>query len=283
MKMNERYKELAIEAAVKAGRAILEIYNSPFKVSHKADHSPLTTADLASNAIILEHLKKTQVPILSEESAIPDYEVRKHWNCCWIVDPLDGTKEFIKKNGEFTVNIAYVERGKPTFGVIFIPVSQELYVGDVAKKEMRKMIIDDNILPTDIMEKGDVYTTSTSTSTLLSSEPIKAGERKKTIKVATSRSHLNEKTKTYLKELEQQYDTVVSMPKGSSLKFCDLAEGLVDIYPRFSPCMEWDVAAGQAICESAGVMVQDLQGALPMYNKENLYSSDFIFSVDIVL
>ena len=260
------HKEIAIQAAVIAGRAILEIYNSHFEVTHKLDQSPLTTADLTSNKIILQHLEKTGIPVMSEESDIPEYEVRKHWDRCWIVDPLDGTKEFIKKNGDFTVNIALVERGKPILGIIYIPVSQTLYVGDVEKQQMKKVQLSLDDDPLSIVERTSVYAFA------------KANKSKKTVRIVASRSHMNAKTKAYMTQLEDSYDEVIVTSRGSSLKFCILAEGLVDVYPRFSPCMEWDVAAGQAICESAGVVTHDLKRGVPSYNKENLYSPAFVFS-----
>ncbi|MDO5977863.1 3'(2'),5'-bisphosphate nucleotidase CysQ [Flavivirga spongiicola] len=259
--------DLAIEAAVKAGETIEEIYkHDNFELEIKQDNSPLTKADTAANTIINTFLKTTPIPIISEENKETDYEERKHWKKCWIVDPLDGTKEFLKKNGEFTVNIALIEHGKPILGVIFSPISKELYYANVLDKKAYKIIVDENYKYSDNLfdEAHRIIPKKTNDSL---------------IKVVGSRSHMNDDTKVFMKELSANYPSIEIIPKGSSLKFCLIAEGKADIYPRFAPTMEWDTAAGQAICEAVGIHViskstfEDLS-----YNKSNLLNSHFVVS-----
>lgn len=256
---------LAIKAAIKAGEIIEDIYNhDDFELEIKQDNSPLTKADKAANTIINTFLKTTPIPIISEENKQIEYEERKHWEKCWIVDPLDGTKEFIKKNDEFTVNIALIENGKPLFGVIFSPISKELYYGNVTEKKAYKIIL--NSYATDNINWFD--------------DNFRIHPKKRedsTIKIVGSRSHMNDTTKLFMKKLRVQYPSIEIIPKGSSLKFCLIAEGKADIYPRFAPTMEWDTAAGQAICEAASIRViaKDSYQDLP-YNKPNLLNGDFI-------
>jgi len=259
MKLSQNLK-LAIEASIQAGKKILEIYNSDnFNLEYKLDDSPLTLADTASNKIIENILEASNIPILSEEGNILDFNNRKNLNQLWIVDPLDGTKEFIKKNNEFTVNIALIENSKPVIGVIYAPALNVLYFSE-KKLGAYKILINNsdefdhsNPLRLPLVEKSNEY------------------------KVLTSRSHLNDKTLDYIDNLKVNNLKVVSIPMGSSLKFCLLAEGLADCYPRFSPCMEWDTAAGQIICEEAGFKVIDLKTMKPIvYNRENLINNYFI-------
>ena len=257
--------KLAIEAALKAGEIIEDIYrNDDFELEIKQDNSPLTKADKAANDVINEFLTTTSIPIISEENKEIDFKKRKHWETCWIVDPLDGTKEFIKKNGEFTVNIALVEHGKPLLGVIYTPISKELYYANVTDKKAYKVILNKNH---DGLENwfDDAFRMT----------PKKTEDS--SIKVVGSRSHMNNDTKIFMEELSTHYESIEIVPKGSSLKFCLLAEGKADIYPRFAPTMEWDTAAGQAICEAVGIRViskNTFQGLT--YNKSNLLNSDFI-------
>src|SRR5690606_32976653 len=251
-------EKIAIEASIHAGEEILKIYNRDFKIETKADSSPLTEADTASNAVINSYLEKTNLPIISEENKQLDYSERKSWDKCWIVDPLDGTKEFIKRNGEFTVNIALVEKGKPVFGVIYVPVSKELFVGDVVKNKSWKVVVRSfNNLDELLTIENEIKPTQNTAKDI--------------IRVVGSRSHMNEDTMNYIEELKEQYDTVEIVSKGSSLKFCLVAEGKADVYPRFAPTMEWDTAAGQAICEAVGLRVIDKGTNSSMrYNRENL-------------
>lgn len=258
--------ELAIEAALKAGQKIMNIYNmDDFKVEIKEDNSPLTLADNASNNIINEILEKTGLPILSEENIEISYDVRKKWNKYWLVDPLDGTKEFIKKNDEFTVNIALIENGKPVFGVVYLPVSKELYYGCLVRNIACKVVVSEfENLNKNLWEK-ETY--------------IKPKSSDMCIRIVGSRSHMNKNTEEFISMLKKKYSNkrIEIVSKGSSLKFCVMAEGKADVYPRFAPTMEWDTAAGQAICEAVGLKVidQSTKNALA-YNKESLLNNSFL-------
>jgi 3'(2'), 5'-bisphosphate nucleotidase len=259
MKLTKNLK-LAIEASLRAGKKIIEIYNSDdFNLEYKLDDSPLTIADTASNKIIENILEASNIPILSEEGNILDFNNRKNLKQLWIVDPLDGTKEFIKKNDEFTVNIALIENSKPVIGVIYAPALNVLYFSE------RKL--------------GSYKTLITALDEFDNSKAFRLPlvENSNEYKVLTSRSHLDDNTLDYIDNLKVNNLKVVSVPMGSSLKFCLLAEGLADCYPRFSPCMEWDTAAGQIICEEAGFKVVDLKTMKPIiYNRENLINNYFI-------
>ena len=259
MKLTKNLK-LAIEASLQAGKKIIEIYNSDdFNLEYKLDDSPLTIADTASNKIIENILEASNIPILSEEGNILDFNNRKNLKQLWIVDPLDGTKEFIKKNDEFTVNIALIENSKPVIGVIYAPALNVLYFSE------RKL--------------GSYKTLITALDEFDNSKAFRLPlvENSNEYKVLTSRSHLDDNTLDYIDNLKVNNLKVVSIPMGSSLKFCLLAEGLADCYPRFSPCMEWDTAAGQIICEEAGFKVVDLKTMKPIiYNRENLINNYFI-------
>jgi 3'(2'), 5'-bisphosphate nucleotidase len=259
MKLTKNLK-LAIEASLQAGKKIIEIYNSDdFNLEYKLDDSPLTIADTASNKIIENILEASNIPILSEEGNILDFNNRKNLKQLWIVDPLDGTKEFIKKNDEFTVNIALIENSKPVIGVIYAPALNVLYFSE------RKL--------------GSYKTLITALDEFDNSKAFRLPlvENSNEYKVLTSRSHLDDNTLDYIDNLKVNNLKAVSVPMGSSLKFCLLAEGLADCYPRFSPCMEWDTAAGQIISEEAGFKVVDLKTMKPIiYNRENLINNYFI-------
>ncbi len=246
--------QIAIDAAIEAGRKILEIYNDPnadFEVERKADNSPLTKADKAAHMQIVQILEPLQIPILSEEGRGVPYEERCEWSRLWIVDPLDGTKEFIKRNGEFTVNIALVEDGVPVMGVIYVPVTGELYYGD--------------------REDGAFKVVDSITTQL----PIKS-EREEFVVVA-SRSHLSQETTDFIESLRADHPTIDMVSKGSSLKICLVAEGAADVYPRFAPTMEWDTAAGDAILRAAGGLLTLTDSAQPLtYNKVDLLNPHFI-------
>ena len=259
MKLSQNLK-LAIDAAIQAGKKIIEIYNSDdFNLEYKLDDSPLTIADTASNKIIENILEASNIPILSEEGNILDFNNRKNLKHLWVVDPLDGTKEFIKKNNEFTVNISLIENSVPVIGVIYAPALNVLYFSE-KKLGAYKVFITN-------LDEFD------------HSNPLRLPlvKKFKEYKVLTSRSHLNDNTLDYIDNLKVNNLKVVSVPMGSSLKFCLLAEGLAHCYPRFSPCMEWDTAAGQIICDEAGFKVIDLKTMKPIvYNRENLINNYFI-------
>jgi 3'(2'), 5'-bisphosphate nucleotidase len=254
-----------INASVDAGLEILEIYNSDdFDVSYKEGDMPLTRADLAANAIIQKVLEPTNIPIISEENKTIDYSIRKDWEKCWIVDPLDGTKEFIKRNGDFTVNIALIEKGKPVFGVIYVPVSKELYIGNV--KANKSFLVKTSRAFDSFDELISNY------------KEITPSQDCDVLKVVGSKSHMNDQTQKFvddLKETSQKEVEIVS--RGSSLKFCLVASGQAQMYPRFAPTMEWDTAAGQAICEAVGLKVIDrTTNDSLLYNREDLLNPHFL-------
>lgn len=257
---------IAINASIKAGLEIMRIYESDnLDVVDKDDQSPLTKADTAANVIILKELELTQLPYITEEIKAVKYKDRKDWVECWIIDPLDGTKEFIKRNGEFTVNIALIKNHKPVLGVIYVPVTGDIYFGNVEHK---------------------TYVKSNSASGFESYEEfisshISVGRDNlsTSIKVVGSKSHMNDDTKVFIDKLisDNPNKDVEVVSKGSSLKFCMIAEGQADIYPRFAPTMEWDTAAGQAICEATGCVVVDQKTQKSMkYNREELLNSYFL-------
>lgn len=257
---------VAIKAAIEAGSEIMRIYEGGnFQIESKEDNSPITLADKSANTIINEFLKPTGIPIISEENAETEFSERKLWDSCWIVDPLDGTKEFINKNGEFTVNIALVKNNKPVFGVIYIPVSKELYFGNVVEGSSFKMIIDNKTLEEDLLKYAEEIF------------PVSA---QRTIRIAGSRSHINEETLEFIEGIRKKYSQEVKViPKGSSLKFCLIADGTLNIYPRIGTTMEWDTAAGHAICKAVGIRVFDMKTNRELvYNKQNLKNNSFVVS-----
>jgi len=256
---------IAIEASLKAGKAIMQVYDTPFDIEFKDDKSPLTEADRKANNIINSFLKETSIPIISEENKQINYSDRKHWNTCWIVDPVDGTKEFIKRNGEFTVNIALIKDNLPKLGVIYVPVIKTLYFADVAKKQAYKSVL--------------ISHDSTIDEIISLSSLLKTKTPSNSIDVVGSRSHMSQETLDFVENLKSLGKNVSIVSKGSSLKFCLVAEGNADVYPRFAPTMEWDTAAGQAICNAVGVEVISEATKEPLlYNKENLLNPWFVVS-----
>lgn len=241
----------------------MEIYeNEDFEVEAKDDDSPLTKADLASHKIIMEVLQETGIPVLSEEGRELPYEQRKHWSRLWIVDPIDGTKEFIKRNGEFTVNIALVEEQVPVLGVIYVPATRELYFADKETGSFKLKDISEFTFMDNIRNKA---------------EKLPLDLPKETYTVVASKSHLSPETEEYIDGLKKEHGEVETISKGSSLKLCMVAEGRADCYPRFGPTMEWDTAAGQAICMYAGKTVVDHNTKKEMvYNREVLLNNYFI-------
>lgn len=261
--MKNIYKQ-AILASVEGGNKILEVYDTDFSVEYKGDDSPLTLADQKANQTIVDILKPLNIPMISEENKNKTYDERKHWEQCWIIDPLDGTKEFVKKNGEFTVNIALIDNQKPLFGVIYVPVTKELFVG----------LVDENVSYKLIWDHSKNFEENFKNAKAL--HPVDADK----MRVVGSRSHMNEATENFINDLKNNQDKPVEIvSKGSSLKFCLVAEGLADVYPRFAPTMEWDTAAGQAICEAVGLQVIDQETQNPMvYNREDLLNKHFLVS-----
>ena len=241
--------------SIEAGKEILNFYNNDIEVTHKEDLSPLTKADLASNKIILESLTKlnSNIPILSEESLV-DWSIRKNWKKYWLVDPLDGTKEFIKKNGEFTVNIALIEDNNPILGVVYVPAKSLLYLAEKNKGSFK----------TNTKDKLENF--EGIQKILVSSQTNRA-------RVIGSRSHSNATFDNWVKEKFPNADIVQA---GSSLKFCLIAEGEADIYPRFGPTSEWDIAAGHMIVNEAGGKIRTFQNDSIKYNtKENIINPEF--------
>lgn len=256
--------QVAIQASLKAGEAIMQVYDTAFNVEYKDDKSPLTEADKKANDIINTFLKPTGIPIISEENKQTDYAIRKDWQTCWVVDPVDGTKEFIKRNGEFTVNIALVTDGKPVLGVIYVPVVKTIYFADVTNGIAYKSKLNThNVSIEEVIENA----------LQLEPKPINSNP----IQVVGSRSHMSQETLNFIEELKQSGKDVEIVSKGSSLKFCLVAEGNADVYPRFAPTMEWDTAAGQAICNAVGIDVISQQtNKTLLYNKEDLLNPWFL-------
>jgi 3'(2'), 5'-bisphosphate nucleotidase len=266
--------QAAITSAVAAGKAILEVYDSAdMAVEKKADNSPLTLADRRSNDIIVADIEGFGIPILSEEGCNIPFAERKQWPRMWIVDPLDGTKEFIKRNGEFTVNIALAEEGCPTMGVIYVPVSDTLYFADL---ELGAFKIDD----CQKIGIGEKKSGEMDDLEALVEKAVRMPLRQKKDRPFTimgSRSHATPELETYVETMRHQFGEVDFISSGSSLKICLVAEGRADIYPRLGPTMEWDTAAGQAIAVASGAMVvRHDNGSALAYNKENLLNPWFI-------
>ena len=248
-----------IKIAKDAGKAIMKIYNQNFDVEYKPDSSPLTMADKKANQIIVTALNQLSVnsflqqniPILSEEGRNVPYDERKNWECFWLIDPLDGTKEFVKKNGEFTINIALIYKGAPVLGVVYSPVLNVCYwakKGEGAFKDGKKLPLKENI-------KRDVY------------------------KIVASRSHMSNETKDFIEAIDTDKEKVI-ITIGSSLKICLVAEGEANIYPRLGPTMEWDTAAAHVIVnESNGLFNKYIENGTyqkHLYNKKNLLNDWFV-------
>ena len=254
--------QLAIKAAIEASKDILAIYQSDdFEIENKKDSSPLTKADKAAHKIISSILQESKIPILSEEGKSIPYKTRKYWNKLWIVDPIDGTKEFIKRNGEFTINIALIEKNMPIIGVILAPASGALYFSE-KKKGAFKSIVNIDFFNTEKM--------------LAEALTLPLHNSNETFTIVASRSHLSKETEAYVENLRTKHGEVKFISIGSSLKLCMVAEGKANCYPRFAPTMEWDTAAGQAICEAAGFQVIDFKTKKSMkYNREQLLNNWF--------
>lgn len=266
--MEYTYLFVAIDAALKAGKRILTIYNDPasdFQIERKADNSPLTIADRTAHETIVQILNQTPFSILSEEGKHMDYSVRNHWETLWIVDPLDGTKEFIKRNGEFTVNIALVKQGVPVMGVIYLPVKKELYFAADSLGAFKMTGIVE-------LKEEDTLEKLTTASVRLPHAGVKD-----CFVVVASRSHLTPETEEYITEMKQIHKQVELISSGSSIKICLVAEGTADVYPRFAPTMEWDTAAGHAIARAAGMEIYQAGKDEPLrYNKADLLNPWFI-------
>ena len=235
--------------AKNAGDAIMEIYQRDFRVTYKNDKSPLTEADLASNEVIVKALEKYDLPIMSEEGKEIPYKERKDWQYYWCIDPIDGTKEFIEKNDEFTINIALIYKDTPVLGVVYAPALNEMYFakqGEGAFKNNERLPLKTNKTP------------------------------KKSLVVVASKSHLSEETQAFIDDVAKTTENITQHSRGSSLKLVMVAEGEADIYPRLAPTMEWDTAAADAIVRESGKMTYQLEDNAPVvYNKENLLNPWF--------
>ena len=233
-----------------AGDAILAIYRQPFAVEYKQDESPLTAADQGAHEVIVQALARLtpDIPVLSEESDAETMQARLGWSRYWLVDPLDGTKEFVSRNGEFTVNIALIDHGRPVWGLVYAPVLDKLWYGG----------------------KGiGAWRVADGTHKAIQTRPHEAGQA---WRVVGSRNHLSQATLDYLAPLGEV--ELVSM--GSSLKFCIIAEGGAELYPRLAPTCEWDTAAAQAVLEGAGGSVTQLDGSALAYNKPDILNPWFV-------
>jgi 3'(2'), 5'-bisphosphate nucleotidase len=269
----ENYKEhlsIAITASILAGNEILSVYEKNNEVEMKSDNSPLTIADKLSHQKISELLLTTGLPVLSEEGKSIDYNDRSGWKKFWMVDPLDGTKEFIKKNGEFTVNIALIEEGIPVAGVVYAPIINALYFAAkdfgsykfISSIEELLEMSRENNFPDNMIEK---------------SSKLPVAKTNGAYTVVASRSHLTPETEDFINNIKAKHCIVNFISKGSSLKICLVAEGTADIYPRLAPTMEWDTAAGQAIAMYAGKTVKLYKNNHEMkYNKMNLLNEWFV-------
>jgi 3'(2'), 5'-bisphosphate nucleotidase len=250
--------DILVNIAYDAGKAIMEIYSQDdFSVEYKDDNSPLTKADKAAHEIIIAGLRKVypSIPVISEEAEVPQYSQREKWERFFLIDPLDGTKEFINRNGDFTVNIALIEDRQPVAGVVFAPALEKMYYALKGKGAWRSVA----------QEKAEKLPVDGE----LSTRPENG------IRVVASKSHMNSETEEFIRNLYGKFAVVDTVQRGSSLKICSVAEGSADVYPRMGPTMEWDVAAGHAI--AAEVLGQQSVEGLE-YNKEDLHNSFFIVS-----
>ena len=260
--------KLSVKAAIEAGEEILKIYGTDFYVETKSDNTPVTYADKVSGKCIAAVLAASNIPVISEEEEMPAYSIRKDWIRAWIVDPLDGTKEYVKRNGEFTVNIALVENGKPIIGVIYIPVQKDIYF---AGQGLGSYKITQHDLICELTKKNIAENLFEFSKKLPLQKPPKS------YTLVASRSHLSREVNERINYLKNMYGSVDIISVGSSIKQCWVAEGKAHEYPRFGTTMEWDTAAGQCILEQSGNKLVAYETKLPLrYNKENMKNSFFI-------
>ena len=261
----KKYLLLAVRASMMAASAIMAVYSrADFNVDMKSDNSPLTDADRKAHEIIVDALRRSPIPILSEEGRHIPYAERKGWDQLWIVDPLDGTKEFIKRNGEFTVNIALIQDKAPVFGVIYAPVLKRLYFGgrDIGAYACTREMEDLPDRLDDLIKNCEKLPLKVSRSSYV---------------IMGSRSHATPELEAFVEKKRNEIEAVEFISAGSSLKICRVAEGAADVYPRLGPTMEWDTAAGQGIAEGAGrrVTIWETDKRLT-YNRENLLNPWFL-------
>ncbi len=257
--------ELAIKTAIAAGKEIITVYEQPdVQIEVKADSSPLTIADKKSHEAIVDGLEGFGLPILSEEGKTIDFETRSKWDAFWLVDPLDGTKEIIKRNGEFTVNIALIEKGQPVLGVVYVPVLGTLYYGSTNLPTCK---VDYPVTAT-----ADIFSVIEESAVSLTDLDYPA-----VYTIVASRSHNTPETDAFVKEKEAEKGEIDLISAGSSIKLCLVAERKAHVYPRLAPTMEWDTAAGHAVAKFAGCKTYNAQtGNELVYNKENLLNPWFV-------
>ncbi|WP_343747117.1 3'(2'),5'-bisphosphate nucleotidase CysQ [Fluviicola sp.] len=256
---------IVLKACVEASEAIMQVYETDFDPNIKVDGSPVTKADLLSNAIIKQALEQTNVPAIMEEIRNAAFEDRRQWDSVWIVDPLDGTKEFIKKNGEFAICIALIHQNRPVLGFIASPVNEEILIGG---KDITPAVV-----PFAELNNPENWRTISPQEAV--NDPLQ---------IAGSRSHHSGTELKFNQVMREVFGEVEFVKKGSALKFFDIALGIADVYPRFAPTMEWDIAAGQAIIEALGGIVEHAETGQPLsYNKENLYNPYFIVKSKAVI
>ncbi len=262
--------ELAIHASFEAGKEILSVYETSFTVITKSDDTPVTEADKRANAIILKLLEETNIPCISEEGENSKYSIRKSYHHAWIIDPLDGTKEFVKRNGEFTVNIGLVENGMPLIGVIYSPVFKDLYF---AAKGIGSFKTDKHV----VLEMLNSEMNLNLHDLIKVSQQLPLQNKPNKYTVVASRSHLSSETYQFIENKKREYKEVDIVYTGSSIKMCWIAEGKANAYPRYGRTMEWDTCAGQCIVEQAGGKIVQLETNTPLiYNKENLENPNFL-------
>lgn len=260
----EHLLNTAIEAAILGGVEILKVYESDFAVEHKEDKSPLTLADKKAHEIIFEKLTFTNIPILSEEGREIPFEERSQWPQFWMVDPLDGTKEFVKRNGEFTVNIALIDGQDPVLGVIYVPVKKILYYGYVGLGAYK-------------LYNVETYDAKAAYQRAVNAERLPVENKDRKFTIVASRSHMSPETEAFIEGKRAEHGELEMTSIGSSLKICLVAEGSADVYPRYAPTMEWDTAAGHAIAVCANKDILDrTTGKSMVYNKSDLLNNWFI-------
>lgn len=256
---------LALKASLCAGKHVMEIYQSDdYELDFKTNYTPLTKADIASHKVLIKNLSSTNLPILSEESKHETYQIRKSWQSFWMIDPIDGTKEFIKRNGEFTVNVALIQDNAPIIGVVYAPATKELFFAEYGLGAFKI----ENISDFDQLDNEPHIDLSKSNQNLPN-----------IFTLVVSKSHMNQETEDYVNKMKKMYGSVASKSYGSSLKICKVAEGYAHCYPRFGPTMEWDTAAAQAVATYAGCKIFDAKSFNTLsYNKQNLLNPFFIVS-----
>lgn len=254
--------DTALKAAFEAGEAILRVYHKDFEVMMKEDLSPLTQADLESNTIILKHLGN-DFPILTEENKEVPFQERKEWKDFWLIDPLDGTKEFIKRNGEFTVNIALISHGKPVLGIVYVPVTKQFFWGTKSQGSFTYTLQNDETFQANkIIKEG---------------QPLNQSTLPEVFTIVASRSHLSPETENYIEQHRLKHEQIALVSSGSSLKLCMIAARQAHVYPRLAPTMEWDTAAAHAVAKFAGCNVYNYETREELaYNKENLLNPWFV-------